>query len=67
MQCIAEMQFDVRFPVCHEAAHFLCSIVSEDLSYVMRKTVFALCEQQRRSSACASAQSDQHLCCSLSR
>ena len=24
-----------------------------------------VCEQQRRRSACASAQSDQHLCCSL--
>ena len=27
----------------------------------------AICEQQRRRSACASAQSDQHLCCSLPR
>ena len=27
----------------------------------MRKPVFAVCEQQRRRSACASAQSDQHL------
>ena len=27
----------------------------------------AICEQQRRSSACASAQSDQCLCCSLPR
>ena len=26
-----------------------------------------ICEQQRRRSACASAQSDQCLCCSLSR
>ena len=33
----------------------------------MRKTVFAICEQQRRSSACASARSDQQLCCSLPR
>ena len=33
----------------------------------MRKPVFAICEQQRRRSACASAQSDQRLCCSLSR
>ena len=32
----------------------------------MRKPVFAICEQQRRRSACASAQSDQRLCCSLS-
>ena len=28
---------------------------------------YAICEQQRRRSACASAQSDQHLCCSLLR
>ena len=28
---------------------------------------YAICEQQRRRSACASAQSDQHLCCSLPR
>ena len=31
----------------------------------MTKPVFAICEQQRRRSAYASAQSDQHLCCSL--
>ena len=31
----------------------------------MRKPVLAICEQQRRRSACASALSDQHLCCSL--
>ena len=35
------------------------------MSHVMRKLIYAICEQQRRSSACASAQSDQHLCCSL--
>ena len=28
---------------------------------------YAICEQQRRRSACASAQSDQRLCCSLPR
>ena len=28
---------------------------------------YAICEQQRCRSACASAQSDQHLCCSLPR
>ena len=33
----------------------------------MRKPVYAICEQQRRRSACPSAQSDQRLCCSLSR
>ena len=35
------------------------------LSHVMRKPVYVICEQQRRRSACASAQSDQHLCCLL--
>ena len=33
----------------------------------MRKPVYAICEQQRRRSACASAQSDQRLWCSLPR
>ena len=31
-------------------------------SHDMRKPVYAICEQQRRRSACASAQSDQRLC-----
>ena len=31
-----------------------------------RKPVFGMCEQQRRRPACASAQSDQRLCYSLS-
>ena len=35
------------------------------LSHVMRKPVDAIWEQQRRRSACASAQSDQRLYCSL--
>ena len=34
----------------------------------MRKPVYAICEQQRRrSGCCASAQTDQRLCCSLPR
>ena len=37
------------------------------MSHVMRKPVYAIYEQQRRRSACASAQSDQRLCCSLPR
>ena len=37
------------------------------MSHVMRKPVFVICEQQRRRSACISAQSDQRLCCSLRR
>ena len=36
-------------------------------SHVMRKPVFAISEQQMRRSACASAQSDQHLYYSLLR
>ena len=39
---------------------YFCSV-----SLIMRKPVFAPCEQQRRRSACASAQSDQRLCCRL--
>ena len=31
------------------------------------KTCFAICKQQRRRSACAATQSDQRLCCSLTR
>ena len=34
-------------------------------SLIIRKPVFSLCEQQRRRSTCASAQSDQRLYCSL--
>ena len=37
------------------------------MSHIMRKSVFALCEQQRRRSACASTQSDQRLYYSLPR
>ena len=33
----------------------------------MRKPVYAICEQHRCRSACAFAQSDRHLCCSLPR
>ena len=35
------------------------------MSHIMKKPAFAICEQQRRRSACTSAQSDQHLCCSI--
>ena len=40
---------------------------ADNMSHVMRKAVYGVCEQQRRRSACASAQSDQRLCCSLPR
>ena len=38
-----------------------------NMSHVMRKSVYAICQQQRRRSACASAQSDQRICYSLLR
>ena len=41
--------------------------VKYKMNPVMRKPGFALREQQRCRSACASAQSDQHLCRSLPR
>ena len=37
------------------------------LRQVMRKPVYTICKQQWRTSACASVQSDQRLCCSLPR
>ena len=37
------------------------------MGHVIRKPVYAICEEQRRRSACASAQSDQRLYCSLPR
>ena len=37
------------------------------MSHVVRKPVYAICEQQRRRSARASVQSDQCLSCSLPR
>ena len=37
------------------------------MSRVMRKSDNGICEQERRRSACASAQSDQHIRCSLPR
>ena len=43
-------------PVSSEKIHDL------EMSHVMRKPVYAICEQQRQRSACAD---DQHLCCSL--
>ena len=43
------------------------SVIDFQLSYIMRKLVFGICEQQRCRSACPSAQSDQHLLFSLPR
>ena len=44
---------------------FSLNMLEIHLRHVMRKPVLWLCDQQRCRSACASAQSDQHLCCSL--
>ena len=46
---------------------FLLNFTKYHMSHVMRKPVLAIGEQQRCRSACASAQSGQHLCCSLLR
>ena len=40
---------------------------ARDMSRVLRKPVYAICEQQRHRSACKSAQSDLRLCYSLLR
>ena len=45
----------------------LHNLYSSEMSHVMRKPVYAICEQQRRKSACASVQSDQRLYSSLLR
>ena len=44
---------------------FCESHVHSDMSHVMKKPVYAICEQQRRRSACASTQSDLRLGFSL--
>ena len=59
-----------KYKLAHAKISTLVYIISELnclhnlLGQVMRKSD-AICEQQRHRSACASAQSDQHLCCSL--
>ena len=46
---------------------FVTSVCPTNLSHVMRKPAYVKCEQERCRSACASAQSDQRLYCSLPR
>ena len=36
--------------------------IEDNMSHDVRKPVFMVCKQQRRRPACASAQTDQHLC-----
>ena len=40
-----------------------CPDLCVQMSHIMRKHVYAICKQQRHRSACASAQSDECLCC----
>ena len=62
---------DIFFVWPYEECDQLKSLFSQSFifytSHVMRKPVLAICKQQRCRSACASAQSDQHLCFSLLR
>ena len=79
MKCYLLLQSRPSLQKCEEGYDFLSDtleskkIVFHDLKFkngmthVMRKPVFAICEQQRRRSACASAQFEQHICCSLPR
>ena len=58
---------------CSEPGQAVISVVvylrntnfSINLMTLCLRNKFTICEQQRRRSACASAQSDQRLCCSL--
>ena len=55
-----------NYTIIPEETQVIIDILSKVLFELGReKTVFALCEQQRRRSTCASAQSDQRLCFSL--
>ena len=47
--------------------NFLQFSIKAYMSHVTRKPVYAIYEQQKRRSACAPAQSNQQLCCSLPR
>ena len=45
--------------------HMTKSLIKSQMGLDARKSVFGVCEQQRRRPACASAQSDQRICYSL--
>ena len=57
----------VSADISQQIVHVHWTSLSLQMNHIMRKPVFAICEQQRWRSACASTQSDQCLCCSLSR
>ena len=57
-----ECRYQIERKLCWNMA-----IVSTAVEPGHTKKSYAICEQQRRRSACASAQSDQHLCCLLLR
>ena len=73
--CLKVVHQSMRFPFT-SCQRFYClnTPMLQKLSGAQRrcephheKICYAICEQQRRRSACASAQSDQRLCCSLPR
>ena len=62
----------VRFLFCYTSHSVRCVLKQNVPVYYnwarpWENVSYAICEQQRRRSACASAQSDQQLCCSLPR
>ena len=62
------VDLDLNAPIVYGAVSWcICSFPISHLSHVMRKPVFAICEQQRRKLACTSAQSGQRLWYSLFR
>ena len=73
MTCPAEALYNTTFgfqvKIC--VGYLNCVVLRVQcigyISHVMRKPVYAICEQQRRRSACTFAQCDQRLCCSLPR
>ena len=53
----------IKITAKHE--HVAQTICNAYMGFDARKPVFGVCEQQRHRSACASVQSDEHLCYSL--
>ena len=69
----AQADLSLRWPHSHFVGFVMSRIIlgsrtrDKYLSRTMRNLSYVICKQQRRRSACASAQSDQRLCCSLLR
>ena len=63
--CITDLRPELLNKCFVSVIVIVLSSLSLSLGLVMRKPVYAIFEQKRRRSACASVQSDQHLYCSL--